>query len=338
MFQVSYQKDHQDQCYIVKLDKKDKILSEHQACLNLTHCFSRDLANLAVKIAIEPDEKIGAIWIKNIENGGAQVGNVRELKEIAFDIESSESLSCSNNGLANLYKRICTSAYSHAKSESVKIQEEYGNYLRLDTVPQRNRIGTRDLLQAALGNQYNRELVSLYGVEVYNPLIMLDMLLKLETKMMIGPIHGDMHTSNVVFDADYRPWLIDFAWGSNKGHILKDFVLMENSIRFMNFPKNIIHDSEIEIDRHLVYEDGYISAKCVKAYNDWVQNHTFQMLTLIGTVREYAKISMGTNWCFKEYLIAQFLVLLGSICHYDYNFRGSVRTLGLIANELKDKV
>ena len=52
-----------------------------------------------------------------------------------------------------------------------------------------------------------------YGETIIDPRAVKAQLDATEVEMTVGPIHGDLHGSNVVFDRDDHPHLIDFAWG-----------------------------------------------------------------------------------------------------------------------------
>lgn len=64
--------------------------------------------------------------------------------------------------------------------------------------------------------------------------------------------HGDFHLSNIVADDDLlSPCLIDFAWTETDGHGLIDFTMMESSLRFMRFPRDVNPHLLLEVDRLL---------------------------------------------------------------------------------------
>jgi hypothetical protein len=63
-------------------------------------------------------------------------------------------------------------------------------------------------------------------------------------------IHGDLHLSNIVI-SDGQPRPIDFAWARLGDHILKDYVMMESSLRFMRFPQYIHPRAVLTVDEAL---------------------------------------------------------------------------------------
>ncbi|MBT9156764.1 MAG: hypothetical protein DDT37_01753 [Firmicutes bacterium] len=60
----------------------------------------------------------------------------------------------------------------------------------------------------------------------------------LEMEFTYGPIHGDLHLSNIIVDTrnNKRVTLIDFAWAQVKGIAAIDYAMLENSLRYMGTP------------------------------------------------------------------------------------------------------
>lgn len=57
-------------------------------------------------------------------------------------------------------------------------------------------------------------------------------------RLTVGPIHGDLHPSNIMVDTSNNDAvsLIDFAWATNDGIAAIDYAMMENSIHYMWAP------------------------------------------------------------------------------------------------------
>ena len=92
------------------------------------------------------------------------------------------------------------------------------------------------------------------GVRVHsNPTDALDQVLAMSSRGFVGRVnHGDFHLSNVVADGELlNPCLIDFAWTKAGGHGLVDFAMMESSLRFMRFPRDVNLHLLLDIDRKL---------------------------------------------------------------------------------------
>jgi hypothetical protein len=322
------------QPFIVKINKATKIGQEVKACEAAQVHFPDDTM-VIVRKAIH--DQMGAICYLHVAaRDEDQLKKVKELKELAFALCARNSERKCVDGLDALYKRMAN-AHGNLRSQTLMFGDEYQrpfDYLRLEGNEKKGRRGTKALLTAAIGSKFKRRKFELFGLPAYNPLLMLDRLLQLEVKAHVGPIHGDLHTSNVVFTPDGHPRLVDFAWARPDGHILKDFVLMENSIRFMIFPGNVIHEKELHHDLMLVREDGGSRLAASSTHGGWAEQHCKRMGQMIAVIRNAAKRAIGSDWDFGEYLMAQFLVLVGSLEHYDYNFRESIRALGVIAQEL----
>ena len=103
-------------------------------------------------------------------------------------------------------------------------------------------------------------------------------------------------------------------------------------LRSMGSARNLTDDDDATVNRAIFgdLDGGESVARQTISREDLMQRLT----KMIHVVRSGAKAAMGDRWNFREYLVSQFLVLVGSLGHYDYNFRESVRTLGLIAREI----
>jgi hypothetical protein len=118
----------------------------------------------------------------------------------------------------------------------------FRNYLRLGTKP--------DRIQQIFS--YGPEAIDLCGFRVArNPLGGLGNLLAQTTGGFNAfAIHGDLHLSNVVI-SEGRPRLVDFAFAGIEDHVMKDFALMESSIRFMRFPRHVHPKLMLSVDEAL---------------------------------------------------------------------------------------
>ncbi len=56
-------------------------------------------------------------------------------------------------------------------------------------------------------------------------------------------IHGDLNGANIIIDAQDNVWLIDF-FHTHRGHILKDFIKLENDLLYIFTPVNNAEDLE----------------------------------------------------------------------------------------------
>ena len=64
---------------------------------------------------------------------------------------------------------------------------------------------------------------------VVNPLSELPLLLERWTNGTLSPIHGDLHTGNILVGPANDAWLIDFEW-TRQGHALFDWAVLETSL------------------------------------------------------------------------------------------------------------
>lgn len=159
------------------------------------------------------------------------------------------------------------------------------------------------------------------------PLQLLDELLNLKHELHVGGLHGDVHPRNIVFlgKFSYEAYLIDYGWANKRGHIAKDFVLMECNLRYMAlYPK--LPDAE----RKLI--SGLIETDEIKSYlkeNTGKKSYAAGILVLIQDIREEFEQTIrqldrmaegseidGDTWLY-EYYIPLFLITYGLAKFYD---------------------
>ena len=124
------------------------------------------------------------------------------------------------------------------------------------------------------------------------------------------PVHGDLHPNNVLFGPEFSPVLIDYAFGHLNGHFVKDFVLMECSLRFLLPPRLVQPDILVKLDEILLQENGYrdLDLSAVKGRTAEV---AMEMVTLVDVIRSQCRLR-APGYDFKEYLIAQYMILIGT--------------------------
>lgn len=81
----------------------------------------------------------------------------------------------------------------------------------------------------------NEELKALHGLSVADLSGRVDALLRESRKMPIGPVHGDLHATNVNLDSKLDVYLIDFANTTYTWRAL-DFIVLEAAIKFVTSP------------------------------------------------------------------------------------------------------
>jgi Ternary complex associated domain 9 len=160
--------------------------------------------------------------------------------------------------------------------------------------------------------------VTVYGEDFNRPLTRMDEL-RQEPALLypVDAIHGDLHLSNVVVSTD-GPHLVDFAWSSPSDHLLKDFVMMESSIRFMQFPRQV-HPKLLErIDRTLNDQfDAEGLADAIRASPDdhfaWA---AYAMVRCVAEIRQRVRhlareLRFDDGDTEREYARCLYLVLAG---------------------------
>ena len=172
--------------------------------------------------------------------------------------------------------------------------------------------------------------------KVANPLVVLDNLIGKSDEFLLGPIHGDLHATNVVLDSNGMPHLIDFAWAEKQGVIFKDYTLMECSLRYMVFPTHRDPRIHLEIDKACLCVEGLEQLRLDNSFFPNISVDYQRLITLLIVVRHHAKqvsAKMANNW-FESYLKNLFVMHYRLHEYPDYGLL-SARALGLLASRIR---
>lgn len=230
---------------LVKIDKREDVEREAR-CTRSVAAFMDD-AKEADHMNMDVEGRDAMVFFVHGESPGADT--VVELDDhYARSLRGGGSaegeLETLLGHMRSVYENEALLGMAHRCTGDRRPPRTYGDYFgRYERSSRPNRLDQ-------LFSSYD-EPVTVYGEEVERPLARLDEL-RQERALLhpVDAVHGDLHLSNVVVSAD-GPHLVDFAWSSPNDHLLKDFVMMESSIRFMQFPRQV-HPKLVErIDRTL---------------------------------------------------------------------------------------
>jgi hypothetical protein len=317
--------------FVLKIAERSKIVEEDEAIERVRNNF-RDAEKPARPVY---RRNLGALlyW----HQGGSteqQIKDSYELRDCLYNAEwSDESLIRIFEGIGHA----CAGAREKISSKELLLGREYRQYLRRNKKTREDR--PTKVLMSLFGVNQEKHAFSFMGETILNPILFLKSeCFKTKLPVTVGPIHGDLHPSNVIIDKTHHVHLIDFAWADKKGHVLKDYVLMECSLRFMLFPHYVNPGEQLKVDKLLLSRHG--SKKLETWQSPSPINHHYQTLGKILTIlREQASkfLSARSDEGFLEYLAAEFLMLYGLMKFNDYNRLVAARALGLIAKKLSEK-
>lgn len=256
---------------------------------------------------------------------------IEEFRDIVFeDLNDSAAADRLVGLVETVYERGCKDAHV-CRREAHTLGEQYKWYLRRDEGTGRDFAAER--LDAFFGPDHISGRFELLGAEVVDPRPLLAELETREVELTVADaVHGDLHPNNILIDEDGNPRLIDFAWGQQHAHVLKDFTLLECSLRFFLFATNAHPDEQRTADEHLLRADGP-DALLKDASSMRLGPHYDRLGRLLQTVRTGAKqVTCGDFE--QEYLLSQFMILYGLLKHPGYHFLYSARALGMIGLKL----
>jgi len=182
----------------------------------------------------------------------------------------------------------------------------------------------------------DRGSIEVYGHRLNDPRRVFPRISGLRLSTQVCPVHGDLHPNNVLFGPEFAPVLIDYAFGHLNGHFVKDFVLMECSLRFLLPPRLLQPDILVTLDEMLLQEEGHheLDLSAVKGRTAEVAT---EMVSLVETIRSNCRLRVP-GYDFKEYLIAQYMMLLGNIRLLPYQDFRTLLALCRIADYLDSVV
>lgn len=170
-------------------------------------------------------------------------------------------------------------------------EETSGEMRSIDTaVPWwRPKIDLRKVAEEIGFHPLNSELVRIHGLSVDDLSAMVDSLLSIERPMCIGPVHGDLHATNVNLDDNLNVYLIDYGNTTYSWRAI-DFIILEAAIKFATTPAHAPLESLLACER--LIDDGAAPAALADGsyYGDELRKTLAACVTIRGhCVRSHAE-------------------------------------------------
>ena len=308
--------------YVVKINKRSKIDAEWKA-IKRVKTFFTDIRGVEL---LGPHGDRAALVYPLIRSGPGH--RVEEFKDVLFaGLSKTSQPSRLRRALSGVYETCCTSAHSSTR-RGFQLGHAYRRYKR-GSPPSRR-------LAHAFRGHTARDTFMFLGAKIVDPRAAYDRIASRKIVGSVAPaVHGDLHPSNVIIDEKGKPHLIDFAWGDQKTHVLKDFVLLESSLRFLHFPEYVNLEDQLTVDRALLQE--YKGVDLLEEFDTGSELDAYyrRLGFLLREIRRQARRACGPDYSFEdEYLHAQFLVLYGLLKYETYRFQVTARALGVLARHL----
>jgi Ternary complex associated domain 9 len=348
VYNVRFAKDH---LYISKFGKAGKIKDEFSRIKKMDGIFLDELGSAK----FDQVEKTAGILYPNL------MGRDPEEEKAGWELEEAVRSVIDDNpsrrwridqlqkAVEKLYQNTFRTAHGQIKYSEHSLLHWYSKgpkkkYLREEK--------STDRIWSALGRQAGarkgrwKKFVKHAGKKMVNPLWALNKTGKKPQKVAFGPVHGDLHGRNVIFDRDGKSHIIDFAWAERQGHVLVDFVLLENTLRFFLMPKCIHRNDRHVIDEALLNEKGWRTLLSGKNWQSSSREVDFIKRTgiVIKAIRQQARRVLAPKakeahckYNFHEYLVSQFFLLYGVMQYSECDFTNALSVLCMIATKLKSK-
>ena len=321
--------------FVIKLDKPEYISKELYGFGVLRHFKSLNIPD-----TIDTDQNANLICYQLYSNRTDEKGNenILELKDLLY-------MSSTCNKAEKTLKKVFGNHLKALRDASewkpdVNIYKDYDRYLRGANVD-----GSKfhRILAANLGKKIKDGKICFLNSEIIDPRYLLPKLKDHKLPVHMGTIHGDLHANNIVITEDKNlhltPHLIDFAWGEKNTHILKDYALMELSLRLALFPHYADLEMHLKFDRLLIKNELDKLDSLEKEAEETILASEYRYLSkYIKIIRQYAMECYKKHKCdfVSHYNICQFLLLVGLIKYPEYNPYLSLRLLGLLAKQISE--
>lgn len=137
--------------------------------------------------------------------------------------------------------------------------------------------------------------------------------LKIESgSFPIGPVHGDLHSQNVLVDQAGALHLIDFGWCAERWRAI-DFLMLECSLKFLATPRHALISDLVEMET--VISERRPSWDSAQMYSD----RLWKIAKCVMAIRELA-ITLGAVTTFEQYMKGLALLTSGlSSLPYEIN-------------------
>ncbi len=317
--------------FLLKVAALKKVREEYAATKELNP-YVQEATLAADRIFIAEDtsgKKLGALLYHHRGADSPQgAGDPKALRELIYD---SKTRITELRAILNEVFEKLNNAHSQLSAQRVLLGTHFKRYLRNHHAPRR---GARFRIRHVLAPNGGREEMTFLGARICNPLKYISVLTE-HAHVFVAPVHGDLHPDNVVIDRTRVPHLIDFAWGRGRRDVLVDFALLENSIRFMAFPRPMNLADQLRVDRALLYEKGSDRIQDLELCAEEHREDYDRLACAVGIIRGRARTLLGTRFSMRRYLLTQFILLYGLLRYDDYEPYASTRALGLIAARLK---
>jgi hypothetical protein len=313
--------------FIVKIHKKTSIAKEYSSITSVKNYFE-DTQHINPPIY---HKNLGAIIYKYFKKNSKLDSSTFE--DIVYDIKSQDDDIVKM--LDSVYTENRENAYNDCREEQANWLENYGWYLR---TTESGISKSEDFIDCVLNNNTSNERIIIYGREVSNPISFIKKL-NFNEKLLMAPVHGDLHANNIVIDKTNNPHLIDFEWASVKHHFLVDFSLMECSLRFATLPNHLCTELLLKHDEDLTKTISGLSCTQDCSIKNEIKDSNKQYICrcckLINKIRSHARSAYNSDAFERHYLISLYLMLFGLFQFRQYPKDRCLLNLGFLSTEIQ---
>lgn len=235
------------------------------------------------------------------------------------------------NLVSDVHRHGCADRSSEQRE--LRYSEQYDWYLRDTAKPDST---PRKSLLNLFGNE---KTVTFFGMSWPNPVKLVERIVAGHDKFVgaYGPVHGDLHPKNIVFDDADKANIIDFGWATNGRHVVVDYLLLDINLRAITLASQVPESQLLEAARCLAPEDQFPTVEDQRL--QWRLKAVCEVIWKIA--EEKGAVSNVTNagWL-KEYLIPYFLVAYGLLVYLDnaQNQRALLACVLAAAERIQDKL
>jgi hypothetical protein len=219
--------------HVFKIGKSEKLIREKEAMRKIAAVIHRLFPNYEFYIL-----KNEGLALLQQQFMGDTPGTDYSLREYILNCNTPEQV---KNILNKLYLN-CMSDWHNLENQRLQ-EKKLGEALNWWT----ERINLSSVSEQIGKSELDMSLKRKFRLTVESIEEMISNLFEFKDNLSIGPIHGDLHSQNVLVADGDRIQLIDFGWTGFKWRAI-DFLMMECSLKFVVSPPHASLDDLLNID------------------------------------------------------------------------------------------
>lgn len=233
--------------HVLKIGDAQKLQKEHDAISGIAAPMIKDFPYVDIKFSEDRNRAILSQQFigdekginKSLKQFIEQTSNINDIKEIINALYKNEIIKWVLPKNRNI------------KSDKIKKNKKKTTFEEIfkDWINKGEKNGGLNNAANEIGiSSINESLYEHFNLRLQNIILFLQSVYKDVISIKVGPVHGDLHSQNIVLDTANRICLIDFGWTNYRWQAI-DFIWLECSLKF------VVCTPYIKIDDFILVEN-----------------------------------------------------------------------------------